>query len=51
MSPLSSLRPELCPDRARADAFAQFRRTRRRGALVVLAVMLPAIGVFRWLNR
>jgi hypothetical protein len=30
------------------DAFAQYRRARRRRALVVLAVMLPAIGLFWW---
>ena len=33
------------------DAFAQFRRTRRRRALIVLAVMLPAIGVVWWLMQ
>ncbi len=33
------------------DACAEYRRTRRRRALVVLAVMLPAVGVFWWLNR
>ena len=33
------------------DAYAEYRRTRRRRALVVLAVMLPAIGVFWWLSR
>ncbi len=33
------------------DAFAEYRRARRRRALVILAVMLPAIGVVWWLNR
>jgi hypothetical protein len=33
------------------DAFARYRRTRRQRAFVVLAVMLPAIGVFWWVNR
>ena len=34
-----------------SDAFAKYRRTRRGRALVILAVLLPAIGVFWWLNR
>ena len=33
------------------DAFAAYRRARRRRALVVLAVLLPALGVFWWVNR
>jgi hypothetical protein len=33
------------------DAFAQYRRGRRQRALIVLAVLLPAMGVIWWLNR
>ena len=33
------------------DGYANYRRSRHRRAVVVLAVMLPAIGVFWWLNR
>lgn len=33
------------------DGYAQYRRTRQRRALVVLAVMLPAVAVLWWMTR